>query len=363
MPDEITLVANRILAAADYRDIFGHEADPTPFLKATFRRLTKILRPDLIHPRDLAALVQDAFTRLEGFYDEASEALANHRYGQPAVVATITTKTAVHRVTSDVAPAGDLCNILRARSRVGASEAGSTLKQARSQRDNDLLTAESTALATLASGPEQMRPFYPQLFDSFIHKQRRVNALWTLGPTDEWLSLNDLHYFPSLAANRPPIDTRHMVWIFRKLLMALDNAHSLNLVHGAVLPTHVFVWPEKHGLTLLDWCYSVPAGKPLKALIERWRFGYPSEVLAKGPATPATDIHMAAATMLFLMGATNPPHDPLPRPFRAFFRGCMLEKPSARPQNAANLLAEFDDLLERMGEPYWPRRFVPLVLK
>jgi hypothetical protein len=51
--------------------------------------------------------------------------------------------------------------------------------------------------------------------------------------------------------------------------------------------------------------------------------------------------------------------DRAPKPLRAFARGCLLTAENRRPQDAWRLLAELDDLLERL---YGPRRFRPFQL-
>ena len=48
-----------------------------------------------------------------------------------------------------------------------------------------------------------------------------------------------------------------------------------------------------------------------------------------------------------------------PAPLRAFLRGCTLPNPAARPQDAWSLLAELDDLLDRL---YGPRAFRPFTM-
>jgi hypothetical protein len=48
-----------------------------------------------------------------------------------------------------------------------------------------------------------------------------------------------------------------------------------------------------------------------------------------------------------------------PAGIAAFARGCLLASPGRRPQDAWRLLAEFDELLERL---YGPRTFRPFAM-
>jgi hypothetical protein len=165
------------------------------------------------------------------------------------------------------------------------------------------------------------------------------------------------------------LDPLHLVWMWRRLLVALGYAHQNNVVHGAVLPQHVLIHPEMHGLVVVDWCYSVTSDDgdypPISAIVEQYRSWYPDEVLSKQAPSPATDIALAARCMMQLGGddPLRPLHaSVLPKPFRAFFNGCLLKKQAARPDDAWALLEEFDELLERLGKPFYPRRFRPFVM-
>ncbi|MFD0855596.1 molecular chaperone DnaJ, partial [Actinomadura adrarensis] len=90
-------------------------------------------------------------------------------------------------------------------------------------------------------------------------------------------------------------------------------------------------------------------------LVQRYadRGWYPPEVPGREQASPATDIYMATRTMTHLMG------DKAPAPMRSFAKGCLLASQRRRPGDAWRLLAEFDELLERL---YGPRRFRPFTM-
>jgi hypothetical protein len=125
------------------------------------------------------------------------------------------------------------------------------------------------------------------------------------------------------------------------------------------------IMPEDHGLVIVDWCYSSIAESDgtfpaIKAIVGEYKDWYPGEVTAKQAPSPATDIAMAARCMVGLLGG-----DPLtgnlpsgvPMRLRAFFKGCLQVRQSARPNDAWELLQEFDELLQTLGSSYYPRRF------
>ncbi len=254
---------------------------------------------------------------------------------------------------------GDIAVLRRARSRPldGGRARRAVLKIPRSPADNDLMAREATALNRLARhGDPRFRPYVPTLLESFLHTDtdptdpartvRRINALRRL---DGFHPLTDL-----LAAWPQGLDPRDAGWIWRRLLVALGHAHRAGVRHGSVLPEHVLVHLDQHGLVLVDWCHSVTGDPaPLPALVERYRDRYPPEVAARRPATEATDIHLATRCMAELIGPRAP------RELRSFIDGCTLPSERARPHDAWRLLAELDALLEHL---YGPRTFRPLHL-
>jgi len=294
-----------------------------------YRILVKVVHPD-VAPAGRSPAATAAFARLGMLWSEREGRL-------------LTTTRGSYRVGGPVAT-GDIAE-LRA-----VDGDAALLKLPRSPGDNDLLRAEAAALTTLvADGDPKFRAYAPRLLESFTHEdagrvRRTANVI---ARQRGFVSLADVH-----AAYPGGLDPRDVAWMWRRLLTGLGWAHRAGLVHGAVLPEHVLVHPGEHGLVLVDWCYSVPAGATVPALVARHRAAYPPEVTARQPATAATDIFMATGLMLRLI---RQPPDAL----RRFARGCRYDKPRMRPQDAWHLLAEFDELLDDL---YGPRRFRPFAM-
>ena len=124
-----------------------------------------------------------------------------------------------------------------------------------------------------------------------------------------------------------------MAWMWRRLLIALGFAHTCGMIHGAVLPSHVLIQPEQHGLVLIDWSYAVsnPAtGDYIPAIVTEYQAWYPAEVLAKEPPSPSTDLYMGAMCMIYLLGGdpvTGAMPESTPKRIQSFFRGVALKKP------------------------------------
>jgi len=240
---------------------------------------------------------------------------------------------------------GDIGNLYRVRPGL--------LKIARNPADNDLMRREALSLAMLRDRIEpRLRAYFPHL----VEARRRQDP----GSGVERLAnvIGELPGFVSLAevraAFRAGVDARDAAWMWRRLLVAIGAAHRAGLIHGAVLPEHVLIHPAEHGLVLVDWCYSIlaPAGR-LAAAVRRYRDWYPPEVLAGRAAGPDLDIWLATRCMTELIGAR------IPERLARFAAGCALASPRHRPPDAWQLLAELDELLDRL---YGPRVFRPFAM-
>jgi hypothetical protein len=343
-----------VRSAVTAADVLGTDPD---FAARRYRFLVRLLHPDAA-PLGRTAEATAACAALNALHPALTG---------PTAPPPNTLTTPHHRyTTADLYAAGDLAVLRRARAaphRDPYTELDVLLKIPRSPGDNDLIAREATALTRLARhGDPRFHAYAPTLVETFRYADpsdptgtttdpasqpvRQVNALRRL---DGFRPLTDLK-----AARPQGVDARDVAWIWRRLLVALGYAHRAGVRHGAVLPEHVMIHPELHGVVLVDWCYSVTGDRaPLPALVERHRDRYPPEVLAREPATEATDIHLAGLCMADLMG------ERAPSALRAFVAGSTLADERRRPHDAWRLLAELDDLLDRL---YGPRVFRPLHL-
>ncbi|SFF56079.1 hypothetical protein SAMN05216251_11913 [Actinacidiphila alni] len=317
-------------------------ADPHEAVRH-FRRLARLLHPDAAPP-GRAAEAAAAFARLSARRRGADGGHTDH--GR----VTVTTARRSY-VLGDVLATGDLAVLRAAHYDEDGDRRAAVLKIPLRPRDNDLLEHEADVLGRLDTVAERRhRAYAPRLIESFRHRdtdgvERRVNA---------FAPLTGFHSLAEVAAAHPDgLDPRDAAWMWRRLLTALGWAHRARLVHGAVFPEHILVHPELHGLVLVDWCYATAVGTHVPLLVDRHQDAYPPEVPARRPATPATDIHLAAHCLRTLMG------ERAPGPMRAFLRACVLPSQAARPQDAWQLLADLDGLLERL---YGPRTFRPFAM-
>lgn len=337
--------AAEVVRAGDPLDVFGPPPEPgrpvSAAAKDRYRRLARLLHPDRA-PHARTAEATAAFARL-------GELWRSHRDGadHPDL---LTCNGTDYQIGAQLV-AGDLANLYRLRHREGAG-ADVIVKLARDPADNDLMRAEASALRQIASnGDRRFAAYVPRLAGTFIHRDPHTDV------TRQANLLPVLTGFVTLAevADAFPdgVDPRDAAWMMRRLLVGLGYAHRAGVVHGAVLPEHVMIHPEAHGLVIVDWCYRPAPGRPIAAMVSRYAGWYPPEVGAKQPADASTDLYLAARCLDHLV------KDRQPARMRDFIRGCTLRRQRARPRDAWQLLSEFDDLLSQL---YGPRRFRPFQL-
>ncbi len=358
-------LAARVTRAAVPEDLFGPLAGEAGArrraLASQYRRLAARLHPDRYRDPACARVAREAFLRLAELLSAAEAKLGAGTYGDRTAAPSpvvLCAGSRSYRVGPRVAR-GDLCDVYASH---GSAGAPLVLKVLGRPSDADLALNESRVLGRLAPAGTPDRRFHrylPRLVDSFVLRgasggERRVNVLPHFA---DHVSLEEV-----LAAHPAGLDLRDVAWMLKRLLAGLGFVHRRGFVHGAVVPPHVLVHPVEHGARLVDFCYAVDTGTRIAALSPAWRAFYPPEVTAKQPATPATDIAMAAACAVALLGGdvtarTVPSR--VPAPLATFLRCCLAPSPARRPDDAWQLHEELDELLLRLvGEP----RYRPLAM-
>lgn len=352
----------------DYYAILGvpKSADAAT-IRSAYRRLAKQHHPD--HHGD-----PDKFRAINEAHDVLGDADKRALYDRHGTTkpACIRSKAHAYEVGALLC-SGDLADLLAATNELATPV---VLKGCRDPGNNDLLANEAAALTALGSGPGCTRVlsdadrFYlrylPELHDSFAVRDsartnRQVNVLEHL---DGWHALDTVR-----RRARAGVQWKHGVWMFNRLLEILGYVHRQRLVHGALVPPHVMVYSSgaqpsewDHAAKLVDWSYSCAIGSRVTAIAPTWRDHYAPEVLAKRPATPETDIYMAAKAIVYVLGGdaramTLPPT--VPNYLTSFLRGCVQGNPAARPGDAWELRAEFE---QHMLRNFGPKQYIPFTM-
>ena len=362
-----------IRGAACPEDVFGElagDADAKRVaLRHAYQALARVLHPDKNVGPD-ADKARALFIRVTELRPQAEAKIDAGTYGQrhvappappppPADPVVVTTKRDRYTVSPPPpAYSGDVADLYDCTSLTCPTQR-LLFKIARSAADNDLMENEARALGKVfpltQDGVDDYR-LLPRLVESFVLKgsgpARRVNVF-----ERSWQPISDPgipeHVSWAEIARRHPsgLDFRDWVWMWKRALGALGQAHRNGYVHAAVLPEHLLVQPDTatvrhgHGGKLVDWCYAVPIGEKARAIVGARRDFYPPEIFAKLPLTPGTDLYMLAQSALWLMRGDAP------RTIRALVDSCLIRSPHRRPGDAWDLLRDTGKRLKDLVGP------------
>ncbi len=336
----IDLILARLQKAAITKDVFGELKgsldEKLDEIKSIFNQMAKLVHPDKA-PGDKMA--EEAFKLLNNFYDRAQEEVKNDRYGE-VLRTSIKSKKNTYTV-AEKGISGDLSNVY-------FTEQGAILKIAKEISLNKYLDKEAENLKKIHKqkhGQFQVLAdsHVPNLIESFQIDGKATNVIKT------WkfkaYSLEQVkQQYPS------GVDGRHMAWIFKRLLAAIAIANEVGLVHSHIIPSNFLICPEDHNGLLIDWCGAVENGQTVGFQVSKYQEFYAPEIWLKQKVSFGTDVYMAAKLMVYILGNnTN-----IPNSINNFINSLLIKTPSLRPNNAFDILEDFDDTLKDVyGKPKW----------
>ncbi|MFL5322199.1 MAG: hypothetical protein ACJ790_21255 [Myxococcaceae bacterium] len=129
------------------------------------------------------------------------------------------------------------------------------------------------------------------------------------------------------------INPRAATWVWRRLLETLTFLHRSGFAHGAVLPNHLLIERNEHGLRLVGFTCAVPLGGPLNLIVERFEPFYPREMRERHHASAESDLRMAARCIASLLGgdpSTGKVPDSVPSSLAEYLRDCASDDSTRR---------------------------------
>ena len=387
MTDDLHTLSRKLAAAKCPEDLF-EDIEPNRRdhahreIARIYRQILLVIHPDHHSGTDLA-IANACMMQLEKLRHEAITKIDKGTYGDrravvpvapvPKIEPQIVKTPKAEYLVEEVLGHGDLATVYAASMTAGGKRRRVAFKLANHPGDNDLLEHDAAILSSL----ERRRAtsstlvsrngfrFIPRFVDAFKLRgaSKTLRHVSVLKAYEGYVSLSEiLEEYPS------GMDFRDVAWIFKRMLYALWFVHTdLKIVHGAIVPAHVLVHPIEHGAKLIDWSYAVENWPTqtghVKAISTSFEGYYPPEILAKKPPTPQTDIYMAAKCAIALLGgdpSTNAVPTTVPAPIRSFLQSCLLASQHRRPNDAGQLLEEFDQLLlQIVGNPTYRQLVMP----
>ncbi len=109
------------------------------------------------------------------------------------------------------------------------------------------------------------------------------------------------------------IPPRASIWVWRRILEVLSFIHASGMAHGAVLPEHLLIQDNEHGVRLVGYSSAGRLGKKLTSLSKDNEPFFPKESQLKSGLSSQLDIVMSARCVIALLGG-NPADASLPSP-------------------------------------------------
>jgi len=107
------------------------------------------------------------------------------------------------------------------------------------------------------------------------------------------------------------IPPRASIWVWRRILEVLTFIHNSGLIHGAILPSHLLVQDNEHGILLVGYGSAGRKGKKLRMSSKRFETFYELSNRSISTLSPQLDLILSARCIIAILGG-NPGTGMLP---------------------------------------------------
>jgi len=239
------------------------------------------------------------------------------------------------------------------------------LKLLRDRQNTTLFDNEWEVLQVLqhsdARGAETFTMLLPQPIlhgdiTTGVHAGKRVNIF-------RWIS-GFYHTFDEILRAYPQgIPPRASIWIWRRILEVLSFLHNSRIVHGAVLPSHLLVQENEHGVRLVGYSAASPFGEKLRTISPGYESFYPQSVRPFAKLTMQLDLTMSARCIVAILGG-NPETGSLPgtvpRRLAKLVQQIALTEPGDSGREDAWSIREELGIIA--SEVFGPPQFIPIMM-
>ncbi len=356
----LTLINDKLQSARISADIFGilsgDLAAQLSELKTLYHQMAKATHADLFDNVKDKEIAHEAFIKVKQWYELAVNDLETGNYGKKKSTKVKTKRNTY--IIYDLFRTGNIADVYDC---VNEKEPKKPLilKVVRNVINNDLINAEINALKKLYThtGPflKVIDNHITKIIETFEIDGKQAIVLEKL---IGFYSLEDvIKVYPN------GIDPKDMAWMFRRLLSIQGALHALGIVHGNILPQNFMICPENHNGKLIGLSNTVGVKGKIKMIDSNCKDFYAPEILNKAEVTSATDIYMSALCMVKVLGGnvkTREMPAAVPRAIQGFLKGCLIENPHRRFNNALDLHGEFGYTLKEIWKPEFHKFEMPV---
>jgi hypothetical protein len=239
------------------------------------------------------------------------------------------------------------------------------LKILRDSQNAGLLENEWVALQSLQQSQAPGADTFTGLLPQPIAHARITSGLFS----GQWASIfrwaSGFYYtFEDVRRVYPQgIPPRASIWIWRRILEVLSFIHASGVVHGAVVPAHLLVQKNEHGVRLVGYSRAGRPGETLRAVSSAYEPFYPQPAGWRSNLTPQLDIVMSARCIAAILGG-DPASASLPaaapKKLADLVRQIGLSQPGDTAIRSAWAIRE--ELGRVAKDVFGPSQFIPVVM-
>jgi hypothetical protein len=239
------------------------------------------------------------------------------------------------------------------------------LKALRDRQDTKLFDNEWNVLQTLQQSDARGADVFTMLMPQPI-----IHGDATAGPFAgqrvsifHWASGFHYTFDEVMRAYPHGIPPRASIWVWRRILEILSFVHASGMAHGAVLPAHLLVQENEHGVRLVGYSCAGRIGDKLRAASDKYESFYPQPAKSWSTLTPQLDLVMSARCIVAILGG-NPANGSLPTTVLAPLAGVIQRIALCKPDGATS--EDAWTIREELGEiatqVFGPPQFIPIVM-
>lgn len=280
-------------------ELFGFDLSRVQAVKV-FKQYKHLTHEDKFSDED-KKLAHDLFIQINKLWSKALYKFRAGTYGNTTTIpigddVIISSKDNDYEISGSF-DTGNLCNVYY--------DSCYVIKIAKNHKDNELLDREKEVLDIFKECDDDiLLSTTPKLVESFdiqnaSKEKLRVNVL------DYYRDYYPLSKIKEKYPNG--LDPRHIIWIWKRLLMTLGFVHNANIIHGCINLDNILINPANHSIMIIDWCYSVNTGSPLVLIDEKYTRYYTKYVFDKQSVSESLDIYMTTKCIEDIINIDNCP--------------------------------------------------------
>ncbi len=159
------------------------------------------------------------------------------------------------------------------------------------------------------------------------------------------------------------IPPRTSIWVWRRILEVLSFIHASGVAHGAVLPEHLLVQENEHGVRMVGYGHAGRLTEKLEIIQDRSDSFYPQFAKSLPKLSVPLDLVMSARCIIELLGG-DPLTAELPTEVPALLAGQIQKIALAKPDDLMTTTAWtiHQELGSIAAQAFGPASFNPIVM-